>query len=103
MDVYNFLIHQDDEKAFQVRLVVSEFKGNYYLHIRKYFLSFEGEWVASLEGITFPYNLKTSANLFTAVCSMVSEAELEGSVKEEFKELIKNFGKEKYYDDDVPF
>ena len=45
--LYEKLIYTNEDKFFQVRLVVSEFRDSIYLHIRKYFLSFEGEYIPS--------------------------------------------------------
>ena len=35
---YEKVIHYDEAKETQVRLVVNEFRGIEYLHVRKYFL-----------------------------------------------------------------
>ena len=45
MDLYEKLIFENEEKGFQYKLTVSEFREVQYLHVRKYFLSYEGEYV----------------------------------------------------------
>ena len=45
-ETYERVIHYDEEKEVQVRLIVSSFRGIEYLHLRKYYLDFnEGIWV----------------------------------------------------------
>ena len=52
--LYERLIEENMEKGFQVKLVVNEFRDVIYVQLRKYFLSYEGDWVPSREGISIP-------------------------------------------------
>jgi hypothetical protein len=70
------VIFENREWGKQVRLTVSEFRDNYYLGIREYFLDFEEEWLPSKNGMSFPYNLKTTTNMFQAFTKLLSEAEV---------------------------
>lgn len=88
--LYEKIISENMDKAFQVRLVVSTFRDVEYIHIRKYFLSFEGEWVPSKEGISIPLTIQNSYALlegFAEICSGIEESEC---LSEQFKELMKN-------------
>ena len=40
-EVYEKIVHYDEDKETQVRLTVSTFRGIEYIHLRKYYLSFE--------------------------------------------------------------
>jgi len=87
--VYERTIHYDREKEVQVRLVVNSFRGVEYLHIRKYYLSFEEIWMPSNEGIAIPLDLNNSKELFTALTEILSLAESREVIEYSFKDLIK--------------
>ena len=38
-EVYERVVHYDEEKKLQIRLTVSCFRGIEYLHLRKYYLT----------------------------------------------------------------
>ena len=40
-EVYEKIVHYDEDRELQVRLTISTFRGIEYLHLRKYFLSFD--------------------------------------------------------------
>lgn len=73
--LYEKLIFQNDEKDFQVRLTVSEFRGVQYLNIRKYFLSFEEDYLPTKEGITIPLSILPVYNMFEGLYDILSYAE----------------------------
>ena len=66
----------DEKKGIQYRYSISEFRDNYYMGIRKWIQDFEGEWVPTKAGVTLPYNLETTSNLFQAFCKILSRAEV---------------------------
>ena len=41
-EFYQRIIYENEAKAYQLRLVVNEFRGVQYIHLRKYFLTYEG-------------------------------------------------------------
>ncbi len=53
-DIFSRTISYDPVKEIQTRVTINEFRGIQYLHIRRYFLDFEGEWVPTKEGISMP-------------------------------------------------
>lgn len=69
-----FFVNED--KGEQYRLSITTFRDKYYLSIRKWFLGFEEEWVPTKEGVSIPYNLDTVSCLFSALCSLMAEAEV---------------------------
>lgn len=73
--LYSKLIHENYEKGFQIKLVVNEFKDVIYFHLRKYFLSYEGEWVPSKEGVSIPAELDNVYNLLDGLLDVLSQAE----------------------------
>jgi hypothetical protein len=56
--LYEKLIEENMEKGFQVKLVVNEFRETIYIQLRKYFLTYEGDWQASKEGISIPASIE---------------------------------------------
>lgn len=60
----------------QVRLTVSEFRGNLYFGIRYWIMDIENEWVPTKAGFSMPYNLDTVSRLFSALVELLSEAEV---------------------------
>lgn len=65
----------NEEKGFQYRFTVGEFRGETYINIRKYFQSFEGDYIPSKEGATFPLTLESLMNLLDGIIEVCSKAE----------------------------
>ena len=68
-------------------MTVTEFMGRYYMGVRKYFLSFEGEWLPTKTGVSWEYNLETSTNMFSAFTEILSEAEVLAAVAAEHEKI----------------
>ncbi len=87
-DIYEKIILEQENKEIQWRLVVSKFRDVEYLHLRKYYLDFEGEYKPTKEGACIPFELTSLSNLFEALVEILSLAESKESIKEHFKELL---------------
>jgi hypothetical protein len=87
-ELYERVIHQDDEKLIQVRLTISEFRGVEYLSIRKYYMDFEEDWRPSPEGISIPLDLNNSKELFIGLVEILSLAEAKDTIEEHFRDLV---------------
>jgi hypothetical protein len=85
-DIYQRII--EDGEHHQIRLVVNEFNGIEYLHLRKYYLSFDEEWLPSGTGISFALDLQNSKELFAGLAEILSIAESKEIINEYFKELL---------------
>lgn len=72
---YSKVITEDLEKGFQVRLVVNDFREVTYLQLRKYFLSYEGEWVPSREGVSVPISLDNVYLILDGILDICAKAE----------------------------
>jgi hypothetical protein len=83
---YSKIIWQSDAKDFQWRLTVSNFLGNQYLNIRKYFLTFEEDYQPTKEGLSIPLDLNSTFNLAMGLCDILSNAEAD-----EIKKLLKEY------------
>lgn len=75
MDKYEKLIYENMDKGYQYRLTVSEFRDQEYLHVRKYFLSYEGEWIPSKEGAALACTIQNTWALLDGLLDVVSKAE----------------------------
>ena len=89
-EVYEKVIHYDEEKHVQVRLAIKEFRGIEYLHLRKYYLDFNEEWKPSSEGIAMQLDFNNSRNLFVGLVEILSLAESREIIEEHFADLIKD-------------
>tara|TARA_B100000131_G_scaffold83924_1_gene80928 strand:+ start:3479 stop:3787 length:309 start_codon:yes stop_codon:yes gene_type:complete len=88
--VYEHVIHYDEEKETQIRVVVSTFRGVEYLHLRKYYMDFDEEWKPTPEGIAMPIDFSNTRELFRALTEILSLAESKQIIEENFEDLIKS-------------
>lgn len=88
MEIYSKILLNDGFR--QVRMTVSEFNGEEYLHFREYYMDFDEEWKPSDRGIHIPLELETSAELFRGVSEILSLAENREVIQEYFSEIIRD-------------
>jgi hypothetical protein len=86
--LYEKLIFENLEKGFRIYLTVSEFREVQYLHIRKYFLSYEGEWLPSKEGIAIPASIQNTFALADGLIEICSYEESIDSIVEHFSNKL---------------
>lgn len=87
--LYEKLIEENYEKGFQIRLVVNDFRDVTYFQLRKYFLSYEGEWIPSREGISVPASLENIYAVMDGLLDICAQAEGEEIIKH-YAERIKH-------------
>ena len=92
-EIYYKTIWSDEQNLNQIRVTVNDFKGVEYLHIRKYFLSFDGDWCPSNVGVSMPIDFNNIRELFVAVSEVISLAESREVIKEYFGDIINNIYK----------
>jgi hypothetical protein len=85
-DIFERIIEEGEHN--QVRLVVNEFNGVEYLHLRKYYIDFDETWKPSNEGISFPLDMQNTKELFIGLVEILSLAESRDIIIEHFKELL---------------
>jgi hypothetical protein len=86
-ELYEKLIYDNQDKFYQLRLVVNEFRGKQYVHIRKYFQTYEGDYQASREGISMEASIGNIFSLLDGLMEICS--------KEESVELIVKYFSDK--------
>ena len=85
---YNKIIEENMEKGFQVRLVINEFRDTQYIQLRKYFLTYEGDWQASREGVSIPASLENIYAILDGLFDICSKAEGEDIIKHYYTKII---------------
>jgi len=87
-EIYEKVVHYDENKEIQIRLTVNCFRGVEYLHLRKYYLDFDEDWKPSPEGIAMPLDFNNSRELFSGLLEILSLAESKELIEEHFQDLI---------------
>jgi hypothetical protein len=92
-ELYERVVHYDEDKNIQYRLVVSTFRGVEYLSLRKYYMDFFEEWRPSTEGVSIPLDFSNSKELFIGLTEILSLAESKEIIEENFRDLIQDIYK----------
>jgi hypothetical protein len=92
-EIYERVVHYDEEKHIQVRLAIKEFRGIEYLHLRKYYQDFDEEWKPSSEGISMQLDFNNSREMFAGLVEIISLAESKEIIEEHFMDLIEGMYK----------
>ena len=69
-------------------MTISEFRDIQYLHMRKYFLSYEGEYMPTKEGASFPATIQNIFALLDGLIDVVSREETLDVVAKYFSDKI---------------
>ena len=88
--LYQRLIYENTDKFYRLYLTVSEFRDKYYLHIRKYFLSYDSEWVPSREGISLELGIDNISQLLLGLIEISTQAEALDAVQQVVQEHLKS-------------
>lgn len=65
-----------EKEGEQIRMTVSEFRGNLYFGIRYWLEDIEGNWFPTKSGFSMPYTLETTSSVFQAFTKILSNAEV---------------------------
>lgn len=79
--LYSKIIDENMDKGFQVRLAVNDFRDITYIQLRKFFLSYEGEWIPSREGVSIPASTENIYALLDGLFDICSQAEGEEIIR----------------------
>lgn len=85
--LYEKLVYENTDKFYQLRLTFSEFKGKYYVNIRKYFLSYESEWIPSKEGISMEASIGNVSALLEGLLEITAQEEGKGLITKLYNNL----------------
>lgn len=92
--LYEKLIYDNQDKFYQLRLVANEFKGKQYIHVRKYFQTYEGEYQASREGISMEASITNILTLLDGLIDLVSKEEAISVINAYFKDKLSDLQKD---------
>lgn len=84
--VFEKLISENPEKFQETRFIVSCFRGEHYLSLRKYFLSYDEGFIASREGISMKYEMDSSLRLLEALMEIIPLGECQHLIDAKLKE-----------------
>lgn len=91
--LYEKVIYNNEAKFYELRLTVSEFRGIQYVNVRKYFLTYEGEYQASKEGISMEASLTNVFNLLDGLMEICSKEESKDLINKYFGDKISDLNK----------
>lgn len=72
---YEKTIYENTDKFYQLKLTVSEFRDKHYINVRKYFQSYEGDFVPSREGVSMEASLENIYALLDGLFDIVAQGE----------------------------
>lgn len=75
-EIMSEILSESEDGFEQVRLTVNEFRNVQYLHVRKYYLGFEGEWHPTKSGVALPITINSITNIFNALVKMLSKSDV---------------------------
>lgn len=87
--LYSKIIDENIDKGFQVRLCLNDFRNTTYIQLRKYFLTYEGDWQASREGVSIPASIENIYSILDGLLEICSDAECK-EVFDHYAEILSN-------------
>ena len=89
---FSKIIDENMEKGFQIRLAVNDFRDITYIQLRKFFLSYEGDFVPSREGVSIPASTENIYALLDGLLDICSRAEGEEIIKKYYDKFFDTKG-----------
>ncbi len=87
-EVYEKIISENEDATEQIRLTINTFRGIEYLHLRKYYLDFDGDFKPSKDGVAMKLDFENSRKLFEGLVEILSLAEAKGILESHFKDIL---------------
>lgn len=87
-EIYQKIISEKESGDEQVRLTINEFKGVEYIHLRKYYLDFDGEFKPTKDGVAMSLTFENSRRLFEGLVEIISLAEAKEILETHFKDIL---------------
>jgi hypothetical protein len=75
-EIMSEIISEDENGLEQIRLTVNEFRGQQYLHLRRYYLDFDEVWLPTNKGVAIPMTVQNIANIFNALTKMLAQSDV---------------------------
>ena len=87
-ELYENVISENEEGTEQVKLTINTFYDTEYLHLRKYYLDFDGDFKPSKDGIAMKLDFNNSKGLFEGLVEILSLAESKSILETHFKDIL---------------
>ena len=87
-EIYEKIISENEEATEQIRLTINTFREVEYLHLRKYYLDFDGDFKPSKDGVAMKLDFNNSRGLFEGLVEIISLAEAKDILEEQFKDIL---------------
>jgi len=87
-ELYEKVISENEEGTEQVKLTINTFYDTEYLHLRKYYLDFDGDFKPSKDGIAMKLYFNNSKGLFEGLVEILSLAESKSILETHFKDIL---------------
>jgi hypothetical protein len=87
-ELYEKVISENEEGTDQVKLTINTFYDTEYLHLRKYYLDFDGDFKPSKDGIAMKLDFNNSKGLFEGLVEILSLAESKSILETHFKDIL---------------
>ena len=87
-EIYEKIISENEESTEQIRLTINTFRDVEYLHLRKYYLDFDGDFKPSKDGVAMKLDFNNSRGLFEGLVEIISLAEAKNILEEQFKDIL---------------
>lgn len=82
--LYEKLIYSNEDKFYQLRLTCTEFRDKYYVNVRKYFQTYEGDFQPSREGVSMEASISNILALLDGLIELVSKEEAAETILKHF-------------------
>lgn len=92
--LYEKVLSENLDKGKQLRLVVSEFHDVEYLHLRTYYLDYEGEWKPTKEGASMPATLASVYALLDGLIEICALQESTDSITQHFADKLRELNEQ---------
>ena len=87
-EIYEKIISQNEEGTEQVKLTINTFYDTEYLHLRKYYLDFDGDFKPTKDGVAMKLDFNNSRGLFEGLVEILSLAESKTILETHFKDIL---------------
>ena len=87
-ELYEKVISENEEGTEQVKLTINTFYDTEYLHLRKYYLDFDGDFKPSKDGVAMKLDFNNSKGLFEGLVEILSLAESKSILETHFKDIL---------------
>jgi hypothetical protein len=87
-ELYEKVISEKEEGTEQVKLTINTFYDTEYLHLRKYYLDFDGDFKPSKDGVAMKLDFNNSRGLFEGLVEILSLAESKTILETHFKDIL---------------